>query len=61
MIEHLPLHGDIQRGRRLIGDQQPRPARQADRNQRPLAHAAGQLMRVASGLLRRIRQARLSE
>ena len=41
MIEHLPLHRDVECGRRLVGDQQLRVTRQSDGDQRTLAHAAG--------------------
>ena len=38
------LHGDVERGRRLVGDEQPRPADQGDRDRDALAHAAGELV-----------------
>ena len=46
MVEDLALHRHIQRGRRLVGDQQSRLPGQPDRDQRALAHPARQLMRV---------------
>ena len=44
--QDLRLDGDVQRGGRLVGDQQPGPAGQRHRDQRPLPHAAGELVRV---------------
>ncbi len=58
VVEHLALHRDVQRGGRLVGDQQPRPPGQPDGDQRALAHAAGQLVRVAGRLFRRVRHSR---
>ncbi len=49
MVENALLHGDVQRGGRLVGDQQIRAAGQADGDQRTLAHAAGELMRELAG------------
>lgn len=37
MVEYVPLGGDVQRGGRLVGDQQSWTARQPDGNQRTLA------------------------
>ena len=37
--------GHVQRGRRLVRDEQPRPAQQGGRDHRPLEHAARELMR----------------
>ena len=45
-VEHLRLRGDVERGRRLVGDEQRRVVRQAHRNDGALTHAAGELMRV---------------
>ena len=42
-IEDLRLDGDVERGGRLVGDQQRRLARQRHRDHDALAHAAGQL------------------
>ena len=39
-VEDLRLHRDIERRGRLVGDQQPRLARDRDRDRHPLAHAA---------------------
>ena len=44
-IEHLALHGHVQRRRGLIRDQQLRFARQRHRDHDPLSHAAGKLVR----------------
>ena len=44
--EDLRLHGHVERGRRLVGDQQPRLVRQRHRDHRALAHAARELVRV---------------
>ena len=45
-IENLRLDRDVERGGRLVGDQQPRIARQRHRDHHALAHPAGQLMRI---------------
>ena len=45
--EDLGLHGDVEGGGRLVGDQQLRLAGQRQRDADPLRHAAGQLVRVA--------------
>ncbi len=45
-VEQLRLHGDVERGRRLVGDQQLGAQRQRHRQHHPLAHAAGELVRV---------------
>ena len=44
-IENLRLDGDVERGRRLVGDQQLRPAGERHRDHHALAHAAGELVR----------------
>ena len=46
-LEDLGLDRHVQRGGRLVGDQQPRRARQRDRDGDPLALPAGELVRVA--------------
>ncbi len=43
---HRLLHDDVQRGGRLVEDDQPRLQRQRQRDRDPLPHAAGQLVRV---------------
>src|SRR5438309_166447 len=45
--EDLRLHGHVERGGRLVGEQQLRLARERDRDHRALAHAAGDLVRIA--------------
>ena len=45
-VEDLRLHGDVERGGRLVGEQQGGAAGQGDRDHDPLAHAARQLVRV---------------
>ena len=47
-VEDLPLHGDVERGRRLVGDVQLRLAHQPHGDHRPLLHAAGQLVRIGA-------------
>ena len=44
--EDLRLHGHVERGRRLVGDQQLRPAGERERHRDPLRHAARQLIRA---------------
>ena len=44
--EDLLLGGDVERGGRLVGEQQLRFGRDRDRDHHPLAHAAGELMRI---------------
>ena len=61
VVKDLPLHRHIQCRRGLIGDEQPRPAGQADRNQRALTHPAGELVWILFRTQCGIRQARLSE
>ena len=45
-LEHLSLNGGIERGGRLVGDDQRRGQRQGHRDHHALAHAAGELVRV---------------
>ena len=45
-LQDLGLDGDVERGRGLVGDEQPRPAGQCDGDERALPHAAGELVRV---------------
>jgi len=47
-IENLRLDGHVERGRRLVGDEQPRPVRHRRRDHRALPLAAGKLMRKAA-------------
>ena len=53
--EDLRLHRDIECGGRLIRNQHLRPAGQRDGDHDPLAHSAGQLMRIGAELQRRVR------
>ena len=46
-LEDLRLDGDVERRRRLVGDQQLRVVDQRHRDHHALAHAAGQLVRIA--------------
>ena len=45
-VEDLGLHGDVEGGGRLVRDEDPRPAGERDGDHHPLAHAAGELMRI---------------
>ena len=54
-VEDLRLDGDVERGRGLVEDQQFRLGRKRAGDQRALAHAAGQLVRVGLRDRRRIR------
>ena len=47
-LEDLRLHRDVERGRRLVGDQQLRVVDERHRDHHALAHAAGELVRVAA-------------
>ena len=47
--EDLGLDRHVERGGRLVGEDQPRLGGQRDRDADPLAHAAGQLVRVQLG------------
>jgi Circularly permuted ATP-grasp type 2 len=44
--QDLHLHGRIERGRRLVGEQQARSAAERHSDHRPLPQAAGQLVRI---------------
>ena len=48
-VEDLRLDGDVERGGRLVGDEQLRVAGERHRDHHPLAHAAGQLVRIGVG------------
>ena len=52
-VEDLRLDRHVERGGRLVGDEDARIARKRHRDHRALAHAAGQLVRVFPGALRR--------
>ena len=56
-VEDLGLDRDVQRGGRLVGDQQLRLAGQRHGDHHPLAHAAGELVRVVVEPLRGPRDA----
>src|SRR5688500_15136777 len=56
-VQDLRLNCDVERGRRLIGDDELRVAAQRHRDHDALAHAAGELMRVLVQPLLRIRNA----
>ena len=45
-VQDLGLHGDVEGGRRFVGDQQLAAAGQCHRDHHPLPHAAGELVRV---------------
>ena len=47
-LEHLRLDGDVERRRRLVGEQHARARHQAHRDHDPLLHAARELVRVAA-------------
>src|SRR5690348_253075 len=51
--QDFTLHHDIERGRRLIHDNEFWRERQGDGNDGALAHPAAQLMRIASDAIRR--------
>ena len=53
-VEDLGLHGDIEGGRRLIGDDEAGPQREGHGDHDPLALAARQLMLVAAQTVLRI-------
>ena len=46
-VEDLRLHGDVERGRRLVGDEQLRIAGERHGDHHALALAAGELVRIA--------------
>jgi hypothetical protein len=53
-VQHLRLHGDVERRRRLVGDQELRIAGDRHRDHHPLRHAAGQLVRKRGESRRRV-------
>ena len=61
VVENLLLHGHVERGGRLVGDQQVRAGGQADGDQRALAHAAGELVWELTCAGGRVGQARLGQ
>jgi hypothetical protein len=56
-FEDLRLDGHVERRRRLVGDQEPRFARQRHRDERSLTHPAGQLVWVRRQPRARVRDA----
>ena len=52
------MHGDVERGGRLVGDDQARIGRKRQSDQHALAHAAGQLMRILRQQFAGARQSR---
>ena len=60
-VDDLRLHGHVERGGRLVGDEQRGRVRQRDRDHHPLPHPAGQLVRVAGPASPSGRQADLAE
>ena len=55
------LHGDVERSRRLVGDQELRAARERDRDHDALPHAAGIAVRIVVEALARVRDVHLLE
>ena len=60
-LENLRLRRDVQRRRRLVGDQHGRLQRQRHGDHRALTLAAGQLMRIGAHRPLRVRQADLAQ
>ena len=60
-LEDLRLHGDVERRRRLVGDQELRAARDRHRDHDALPHAARELVRILVEPLRRRGNADLLE
>ena len=59
--DDLRLHGDVERGGRLIGDQQARPACDRHGDEHALAHAAGELVRILAQAAAPVRRCRPSK
>ncbi len=53
-FENLRLDGDVERGRRLVGDQQLRTVDDGHGDHDALAHASGELMRIVAGARARV-------
>ena len=49
VVQDPPLHRDVERAGRFVGDDEARPGGDGDGDQHPLAHSAGQLVRVLVG------------
>ncbi|MET4314761.1 hypothetical protein ABIC01_007786 [Bradyrhizobium sp. RT4b] len=60
-LEHLRLDGDVERGRRLVRDNEIGVSRDRRRDQRTLAQATGQLMRILQGTISGVGNADLAE
>ena len=60
-LQDLRLHRDVERGRRLVGDQQIRLVGERHGDHHALALAAGKLVRIAAEPARRIGNADLAE
>ena len=60
-VEDARLHRDVERRRGLVGDQQPRLARQRDRDHHALPHAARIAVRIVVEALARVRDVHLFE
>ena len=58
LVQDLALHGDVERGGRLVGDDDVGPVQQRDRDRHALAHAAGELVRVLAPGARRATRCR---
>ena len=52
--EYLCLHGHVERGRRFIGDDEPRPTSERHGDHHALTHAAGEVVRIVSQPAHRI-------
>ena len=57
-LEDLRLDGDVERGGRLVGDDERRVHDERHRDHHALAHAAGELVRILARALRRARGCR---
>ena len=60
-LEHLRLDGDVERGRRLVRDNEIGISRDRRRDQRALAQATGQLMRILQSTISGVGNADLAE
>ena len=60
-LQDLRLHGDVERRRRLVGDEQVRPVGERHRDHHPLTLAAGKLMRIGAEALAGIGDADFGE
>jgi len=60
-VEDLCLDGDVEGGRRFVGDQQRRGAGKRHRHHDPLAHAARHLVRIVVESVGGVRNLRVPE